>query len=144
VLPISAPPPLSAGFLRRSAVLARTTGQAVLWPDFNGLMVRSRLQHHVCLGDSIDERACIDLLRAHRVVVSVETGEPVEHFFLSGISRDGKGHGSPSRLLSPACVPVKDQRLINFAVMTGANARPVRLVALSRSESLPRSSESSS
>src|SRR5437762_12816032 len=90
-------------------------------------MVRSRLQHHVCLGDSIDERACIDLLRARRVVVSVETGEAIKHCFLCGISGDGKGHGSPSRLLSPECVPVKDQRLINFAVIT----------ALSRSASPP-------
>src|SRR5437868_12871343 len=85
-------------------------------------MVRSRLQHHVRLGDSIDERACIDLLRARRVVVSVETGEAIKHCFLCGISGDGKGHGSPSGLLSPECVPVKDQRLINFAVMTGTNA----------------------
>src|SRR5438477_11245958 len=28
-------------------------------------------------------------------------------------------HGRLSRLLSPECVPVEDQRLIHFAVMTG-------------------------
>src|SRR5438874_9305926 len=142
VLPISAPTSrLSAGSLRRSAILARTIGQTVPEPDFNCLMVRSRLQHHVRLRDSIDERACIDLLRAHRVVVSVETGEPVEHFFLSGISRDGKGHGSSSRLLSPACVPFKDQRLINFAGYDWrqCSARSIGTV-LPRSASLPWSS----
>src|SRR5436190_21322276 len=87
--------PPRAGFLRRSAILVRTIGQAVPEPDFNCLMVRSRLQHHVCLDDSIDERACIDLLRARRVVVNVETGEPIKHCFLCGISGDGREHGFP-------------------------------------------------
>src|SRR5207237_119883 len=89
-------------------------------------MVRSRLQHHVCLGDSIDERACIDLLRAHRVVVSIETGEAIQHCFLCGIFGGSESVASLSRLLSPECVSVNDQRLINFAVMTGPNPRPGR------------------
>src|SRR5438045_2601320 len=109
--------------LCRSAILARTIGQAVPEPDFNCLMVRSRLQHHVCLGDSIDERACIDLLRARRVVVSVETGEPIKHRFLCGTWGMEESMASLSRLLSPECVPVKDQRQINFAVMTRYRAR---------------------
>src|SRR5207248_10762808 len=88
----AAPTSLSAGFLRRSAILARTIGQAVPEPDFNCLTVRSRLQHHVCLGDSIDDRACIDLLRAPRVAVSVETGEAIKHRFLCGMSGDGSEH----------------------------------------------------
>ena len=40
--------------------------------------MRPRLQHHVSLGDGVDQRAGLDLVRAPRLVVSVETGEAVE------------------------------------------------------------------
>jgi hypothetical protein len=47
------------------------------------------------LGDGIDQRAGLDLLRAHRVVVSIETGKTVKHCFLCGVSRAEVKHGFP-------------------------------------------------